>query len=65
MKLEVGKVYSGEELGKLCDEEEGSERYHAVVGKKAVALVEDVGNDNWRVLCFWNPIDIFKQLTRY
>ena len=54
MKLSVSKVYSGEELEELLEVSEENRRHEAVIGKKAIAIVEDMGNDNWKI------IDIYK-----
>jgi len=48
-KLRTGKTYTGDELAELCGVE-GNDRVQAVVGKKAMVIALDVGNDNYKVL---------------
>lgn len=58
MELKIDKTYTGQELAKLCEEEKGSERYNVLVGRKAIVLIVDAGNDNWKVLHIWNPKEL-------
>ena len=48
--MKVGETYTGEELLELCGAGDNDNRFYAVVGKKASVIIEDVGNDNYKII---------------